>query len=711
MTNPFAKKLNLPTKAPVDSAHSAPPTLPLGLPRRSDSASVVKTAVHHAIAENRQTESAIIPDKLSPDTISHADIADDPALSDSVKLSKLIDDDFPFDESQLAAIHGMASQRFGCITGAAGTGKTTSIKKFIDLILNESQTSAVDLSTYFSDGYESDDAEDEYEAPQQWVPAICMVGFTGRSAQMIKRNFPRDWHGNIMTIHRMLAFKPKFYTGIRNESTGEVEYFDDDGRSKGTRKMEFVPTYTADCLLPWDVILIDEAGMVGLDLWHQVLAACKPGCRIYMVGDINQLPPVHGRSVFGFALAKWPSWELTHIHRQQGKDNPIVDNAWRVLKGLKPVSGGAFQMVELKGDAQYASRQIRAMVPKLRERGIYEPNRDTIITPINGEDGARGFALGQLPLNREFALIFNPTDKDSRYIIDAGRERKQFAVGDRVMATRNDHEVGITNGMTGIIVGIAEHEGYTGDRTRYGTIASVNAFMESGEAEGDDVDFSLEELTDSFNEFDNKKEKEKEKQDRGPASHVVTVRFGDDDHAFEIPFASLAEVASLMTAYVVTCHKMQGGEAPTIVIILHDSHKAMLYREWLYTAITRASQRCILLYAPDALRAALNKQKITGSTLKEKVAAFNRLQDSTSILGAAVNVRLPEPEAREIHNVDITKALKPTHVPHMQEVVHAPATTVEPAESIAPKPPMFKVVRTIDSGTVVVKKNPFAKSE
>ena len=93
----------------------------------------------------------------------------------------------------------------------------------------------------------------------------------------------------------------------------------------------------------------------------------------------------------------------------------------------------------------------------------------------------------------------------------------------------------------------------------------------------------------------------------------------------ELPFTSLSEVGSLMTAYVVTCHKMQGGEAPTVVIICHDSHKSMLYRKWLYTAITRASQRCILLYTPTALRVALSKQNIKGKTLREKMESFNAI--------------------------------------------------------------------------------------
>jgi hypothetical protein len=69
----------------------------------------------------------------------------------------------------------------------------------------------------------------------------------------------------------------------------------------------------------------------------------------------------------------------------------------------------------------------------------------------------------------------------------------------------------------------------------------------------------------------------------------------------------------------------------------------MMFREWLYTAITRASDRCILLYTHTALKAALGKQKIKGSTLLQKIEAFNALQRDNGI-GKAVDVTLPEPE-------------------------------------------------------------------
>jgi hypothetical protein len=651
----------------------------------------VVEAVRDAIAEEA-IDSPALPTRLPVETKPPTD--DDSNLPEWARMEKLVDDDFPFDDSQLDAIYGMASQRYACLTGAAGTGKTTTTKRLVQVLMESASLESVNMLTYWKNSPDLADGEDEYEIPEAWVPSVAMVGFTGRSTQMIKRNFPRPWHGNIMTIHRLLGFAPTWYTVDEMLNKGEMSeaQVTEKGYRGDMRVMRFEPYYTADMKMPWDMILVDEAGMVGLDLWHQLLAAMKPGCRVYMIGDINQLPPVHGRSVFGFAMAKWPSWELTHVHRQKGKDNPIVDNAWRVLNGQMPISGGAFQMIPLKGDAQMSSRLVRAMMPHLKTRGIYAPNRDTIITPINGEDGSNGFALGQLPLNREFALLFNPQTENVRYIIDGGRERKQFAVGDKVMATRNDYETGITNGMTGQIIRISENPAYAGDHNRFGPIESVNAYMAAtGEDEAFE-DFDLKDLQDSYAAIEAGQKAKKEKADRGPSSHIVTVQFGTTEHGFEIPFATLAEVGSLMTAYVVTCHKMQGGESPTVVIILHDSHRRMLFREWLYTAITRASHNCILLYTQDALRTALSKQSIRGSTLAEKVAAFNFMQKGAAGIGPLVNVRLQEPEPTEFA---IARPEKPAGVP---AVIEAEPQSLRPDPT--PVPPI--VVQNVTHVTVNV---------
>jgi hypothetical protein len=79
------------------------------------------------------------------------------------------------------------------------------------------------MSGYWKKGEDSvKDPDDDYEMPEGRIPAVAMCAFTGRATQMIKKNFPRDWHGNIMTIHRMLGFVPEYYEDW-DEETGAVQ--------------------------------------------------------------------------------------------------------------------------------------------------------------------------------------------------------------------------------------------------------------------------------------------------------------------------------------------------------------------------------------------------------------------------------------------------------------------------------------------------------
>lgn len=615
----------------------------------------VKTAVRESLAENKSVIDTIIPQNSPmPDVRdSHAvgDAADKVIEQSNVKLSQLVDDSFPFDESQLESIRGMVRNQFACMTGAAGTGKTTTTKKLVDTLLRTSRINEVDLESYHKSVADAATDDDEYEAPTRWVPSVAIVGFTGKSTQAIKKNFPRDWHGNIMTIHRCLGFRPVTVEDMgMNEETGLIEQ---------RRVRRFMPSYDADCLLPWDILIVDEAGMLGLTLWHQLFAALKPSCRVYMIGDINQLPPVQDRSIFGFAMSKWPTYELTHVHRQKGDNNAIVDNAWRILKGQMPKSENNFQMIECKGDAGHVNRMARAIMPKLwKEKKVFEPNRDMLIVPINGELGARGYLLGQLTLNEQLANIFNAVDDDHRFFIDAGRERKTFAIGDKVMATKNDYGINVTNGMTGVIVDIKPNGSYAGDTKRFGSARQVREYLASTGEDEDETPFDLEAMSESFAKQLEGKEDAKEQADRGPASHIVTVNFGSDEHPHEVNFATLSEVASLMIAYAATCHKMQGAECPTIVILIHDVHKASLYREWLYTAVTRASGLCILMYTKDALRATLGKQTVKGKNLQEKIESFASLAKVNTLTGrAAVGIKIGQATQLEINEDELTRLL------------------------------------------------------
>ncbi len=529
-----------------------------------------------------------------------------------IKLGKgsLIEDHIVHDDSQVIAIKGLVAEMYGCVTGAAGTGKTTCLKAVIQEL--EHGVASVNLKDYFAKkGAVASIPEEEGEKESRYIPSIALCAFTGQASQMIKKNFPPEWHPNIMTIHRLLHFVPVYHevmglNGIEN-------------------KMRFEPTFNAGNKLPWDVVIIDESGMLGLDLWEQLFAAFKQTTRVYMVGDINQLPPVHGSSIFGYAMAQWPSYELTHIHRQVGVDNPIVDNAWRILRGERPIPHKDFQMLPLDPNTNKAGRMLQQAILALHRSGKFSSEYDTAIVATNGEEQTqKHFPLGQYPNNSALARILNDVPMDQRMIIDAGRSRKEFAVGDKVMATQNDHEVGVTNGMTGFIREVNYNGQYTGDSSLVGKVEDVNEAMSRHVPDAADLEQSLQEMLEMDEDITNDIY-------RGQASHSVTIEFTSlgINRGITRTFSTYSEVDSLQHAYLVTCHKSQGAEYPLVIIAIHDCVKSMMTREWLYTAVTRASKQVLLLYTEGALNKALRTQKITGATLAEKVQKFIALGKST----------------------------------------------------------------------------------
>jgi len=384
------------------------------------------------------------------------------------------------DPSQVHAVHTLAHQQYGCMIGAAGTGKTTTTRMLLHVLLNGDfaagieplRISEVDMSQYHKQEDLDEESEDAREAREEAmeraahsrVPSIALCAFTGQATQVLRKNMPGPWKANCMTIHSMLAFKP-------------AKYEKPDG-SEGWR---FEPTYTKYLRMPWDVIVVDEASMVNLELWHMVLDAAKPGCRFYFIGDLNQLPPPIGMGILGFALAKWPVCELTVVHRQSDEAaNKIIDTAHAILNGkfdevvkFDDTKNLNWRVIGYEIDHQVhkAHDQVIAIANGLSKKRldksvdpdesvVYDPFRDRIMVPMNGfntEDA--GHLLGQHPLNQALSQLF--TDPSvPRIIIDCQRGTKKFAIGYRVMATKNEPPMAlnrITNGLTGRILDIKSY--------------------------------------------------------------------------------------------------------------------------------------------------------------------------------------------------------------------------------------------------------------
>lgn len=529
--------------------------------------------------------------------------------------------EFEWDESQLRALDGMQRSQFACLTGAAGTGKTTCERELIKRI--ELTMPVKNHTRYIVDEIDGKTvARDKYD--QKLNLSIWFCAFTGRAVQQIKRAIPAEYHRYCSTIHRMLDYQP-------------VE----EGFSSRTGKAYkvFRPQKNALNPLQHKVIFIDEAGMLPIPLWNEILAAILPDTRVYMIGDINQLTPVMGRSIFGYAMLKWPTFELTKIHRQAEGD-PIIGNAHKILNGMFPKKvENKFDIITVPASASAAANTVIKTVKLLYQRNEFDPLRDAIIVPQNGGD------LGQVELNNQLVHLFNPPRKigeniiNRRTIIEAGRNQLILATGDKVMLLQNDNELGLTNGMTGVVTGINVNGSYTGKSSKLNVHSNA------------DKDFDLD-MDDLLNvklgenaEIDVKVEDESENE--RAASHVLTVEFQTGEHIQEATFATVGQYKQIALAYAFTCHKAQGGEYPTVIVVCHSANSTMLTREWLYTAVTRARSRVVLICNDYGLQKALNRQRIRGNNVQEKAQAFIDWNNETTANEDQIPL-LPEPAAIEV---------------------------------------------------------------
>lgn len=570
--------------------------------------------------------------------------------------SQLVDPNIVLDESQLAAIDKLVPVQYGCLIGAAGSGKTTTTKALVKGLIYRSEST--------------------FKAKRvNGMLNIAFCAFTGMAVQVIKNNLPKWLHPNCMTIHSLLEFIPQESVSL-DKATGQMKV-----------TMPFLPSRNEENLLDVDMIIIDEASMLGLDLWNQMRKACKPGTRIIMIGDLNQLPPIIGEPVFAYALSQWPVAELTHIHRQTGNAGKIVEIAHDILNGryfADKLVGGKVDSSASKLDKmglqkdtlmtndewrvsgsmldpkiKKASPQLLATLNMLRQvkfpdgTHIYDPFRDRVMTAGNGyEENKESSLMQQYPINEALALLIQPpTDENPRYIIDGGRTTRHFAVGNRVMATRNESPTKtnrVTNGMTGVIRSIVANGEYTGQKVKFGPEQEVHAYISkqfdlmqgakydaaggnlSQQAAFSASDFSIEEI-DMDEVADNLAARLAEadsdeavgKADRDTwSSHTVTVEFVNGAVR---EFWAKTGIESLQLAYASTVAKCQGSQFPTAVIVVHEAQTQQMSREWLYTAVTRAQGHVILLYTEYALRFCLAKQKILGRTLAEKIERYREM--------------------------------------------------------------------------------------
>lgn len=451
----------------------------------------------------------------------------------------------PLSEEQMEAIKLALIKPISIITGGAGTGKST--------------TTAHLLHNLAASGIE-----------------YAVAAFTGKAVSRIKEvmdivgdklsGSADTYRYRPMTLHRLIR----------------------EGQGRGVDKVKIT------CLV------IDEASMVASDLMYQVLNTYQTIEKLILVGDVNQLQPIEWGSMF-CQLVESGKVPVARLHTnfrtylENGEHDGIIRNANDLLLTKQGTiykwhTGSNFSLYE------GGIKETVDMVRSCFQSGI-TTKQLVVLCPYNGSFSMEGVDQ----LNKALQPIFT---EGNPFLID--NSGKKWAVGDRVMMTKNNKNEGIYNGDLGDVVQVVdftfvfsfgrnkvtlprtecssymvEHSGWyilvrdcqgakAGDKTNIFSVGQKSVMVQF--KEGGVKAFMVREQ--------DKQQKELEEFINKEDSNSLTTSMLD--HAFAL-----------------TVNKSQGSEWDFVLISLPKIGKgSFLNRNLMYTALTRA-KRCVWIVTKD----------------------------------------------------------------------------------------------------------------
>lgn len=302
--------------------------------------------------------------------------------------------------------------------------------------------------------------------------------------------------------------------------------------------------------LPADVVIADEMSMVDALLMCSLVRAIKPTSKFIMVGDSNQLPSVGAGNVLKDLIASHyiPSVELKEIFRQAAQ-SLIVTNAHRIVNGEFPVLDDRqndFFFMNKSLESDIAELVIQLAKQRLPDTYGFSPIDDIqVLCPTK-----MGMA-GTKELNKQLQSALNPPSQNKA-------ELKFFDVifrtGDKVMQTKNDYDVLWTkNNEKGSGI-------FNGD---IGIIRSVDRFSQN-----------------------------------------VTIDFEG-----RVAIYTSEMLRRLEHAYAITIHKSQGSEYDAVIIPITAFTHNLLYRNLLYTGVTRAKKMIIVIGTRELVKTMVDNNR------------------------------------------------------------------------------------------------------
>jgi len=444
---------------------------------------------------------------------------------------------------------------FSIVTGGPGTGKTTTVVRLLALLQAPAVEAGAPLRIRL--------AAPTGKAAARLTESISVQVKSLEVDDKVRQKIPSD----VTTVHRLLGSRP------------------------GTRHFR----HHAGNRLPLDVLVVDEASMIDLEMMANLLDALPAHARLVLLGDKDQLASVEAGAVLGDlcrdAEAGWYTAQTRSWLEQVSGENLSASDLQQDLDGTHPL---AQQVVMLRHSRRFGegsgigqlSRLVNQQLPREARALLAAGNHaDLFALPLKGEqdraferlalEGRGTEAKGYrhyIERLREQRPDTRSGLEDPRWAAWAGHvlqafeafqvlcavrkgpwggeglnERitralfarklidgdQQWYEGRPVLMTRNDYGLGLMNGDIGIALMLPEGEGQA-------------------------------------------------------RRHVLRVAFARNDGQGGIRFVLPSRLNDVETVYAMTVHKSQGSEFSHTALVLPEALNPVLTKELIYTGITRA---------------------------------------------------------------------------------------------------------------------------
>ena len=305
-------------------------------------------------------------------------------------------------------------------------------------------------------------------------------------------------------------------------------------------------TYNKDNHLITDVAFLDEGSMVNASLFLHWLEAIGDNTRIIISGDHKQLPPIGFGNVFSDLIEMFDESVVSKLVKpmRQAEKSGILVDANKIRENINPISE-KLQPRIIHGELQDMYYMFRT-----NRQSLFNIAIKTFIKSVKS-DGIDNVVIA-VPRRKDCLNSTNEINKviQNELLGDVLESIEgfdtTFKLGAKVMQTVNDYDKNVFNGEIGYVTKISER-------------------------------------------YDGKKKEEY-------CEVTYTDIFGKD----KIIEYTKKELTALDLAYAMTVHKLQGAGRKTVIGIIDNTHHQLLDNCMLYTLLTRAKKRCLLLAEPEA---------------------------------------------------------------------------------------------------------------